>query len=347
MKKTLQAIVILTVMLIFGSSPLHAADDLIWINNIQFNFWVKKPVTWHRDPPNPANDLAERFREPVNVEAFVEIYANNNMPLNATSEMMANALEQKALPYLQQRLSSDQVYVSGVQATARRYTSVYQNIPLTTYTISYCNQGKAVMIVGVYRQSMAHQFDMLVKESVMSLSLNPPAEGMPATIQTVQPSYQTAPISIAFPTVPTVKVAPQFTINIPQGWLENPDRQDPETLLKDLKKEGAKGMSVAVMRADVSKFPSGNIDDVIAVLGKDAAGLGTRISRMSLSVDGGSGISNVYLGKDKDGNKVKTMANCVRVGDYYYLVTGSVQVGAPDKDWDEIDTIVNSFNATR
>ncbi|MBP7056688.1 MAG: hypothetical protein KBB52_07530 [Candidatus Omnitrophica bacterium] len=322
-----------------------AEEELIWINNAQFNFWIKKPMTWRRDEPNPANDLAERFLEPVRIDAFVEVYANNNMPANMSSDMLADALEQKGVSYLQQRVSSEPAYVSALPAVMRKYTSFYQNEPLIAYALSFYNQGKAVMVVGVFKQSMAYQFERLVRESMMSLSLKPPEQGFSAELQPVSAStYQPAGGS-SF----SVSTAQDtgFTLHIPSGWTDETEIKGAGPIIKKARKNDEPGISVVIFKMEASRFPSNNMDEVISALGQYDVLLGTELSRMNLYIDGGTGISKVFLGAGKDGNSIKTMVNCIKVNDIYYVIIGSVPQKKSEKQWDEIDSIVNSFSVSQ
>jgi len=146
-----------------------------WLQNQSHNFWIKKPLGWGRAEKGLTSDLAEEFVS-SNHDAFIEVYAAK-LAGYMTSEILANSWEEsirKKLKYLQKRISSEQINVEGANGILRAYQSDRKGDMLKTYALYVYQNGKTFVVVGIFPEKLALDYEAAIKESVLSFRLVSP-----------------------------------------------------------------------------------------------------------------------------------------------------------------------------
>jgi len=157
------------------AQEIAAEEQSDWLHNQSHNFWIKKPLAWDRTEKGLAGDLAEEFVGPKR-DAFVEIYAAK-LAGYMSSEILANSWEEstrKQLKYLQKRIYSEAVTVEGASGILRVYQSDRKGDVLKTYTLYIYQNGKTFVVVGIFPEKLAVDYEAVVKESVLSFRLVSP-----------------------------------------------------------------------------------------------------------------------------------------------------------------------------
>jgi len=146
-----------------------------WLHNQSNNFWIKKPLGWDRADKGLTGDLNEELVSPKR-DAFIEVYAAK-LAGYMTPEIMANSWEvsmKEKLKYLQKRISSEQIKVEGASGILRVYQSNRKEDVLKTYTLYVYQNGKTFVVVGIFPEKLAADYEAAVKEAVLSFRLVSP-----------------------------------------------------------------------------------------------------------------------------------------------------------------------------
>ncbi len=146
-----------------------------WLHNQNHSFWIKEPLGWERAEKGLTGDLAEEFISPKR-DAFIEVYAAK-LAGYMSVEIMANSWEEstrRKLKYLQRRISSEKINVEGANGILRIYQSDRKGDMLKTYTLYVYQNGRTFVIVGIFPEKLAVDYEAAVKESLSSFRLVSP-----------------------------------------------------------------------------------------------------------------------------------------------------------------------------
>lgn len=346
MLKRLAIPVFIAVIILTSVDLIGAQDDrFMWVNNAQHDFWVKKPVEWRRADSGPAGDLAERFMEPVSNNAFVEIYAGKVGP-TINADILANALEQKGLEYLQRRTSSEYLAVRGDgNGVMRRYQSAYQGETITSYALCIVHGQTGYTLVGVLRASNSGELEPLVESTLRSFGLTPPEGSSMPQAAAGRSDGSLPPGQIAELDSYKESPAPNVLINKPEGWTEDDPAGDPNIIRSMRDKD--RGLSVAIMRANTVAAGSNQPEQVIRFFTKNDPLMQKRFSESALDTEYGTGAEIEFTGSDAANKRYRTLAHFIIIGQDCFMIMGRAPSSASEGDWDTVERAINSFRINK
>ncbi len=148
-------------------APKPKAAD--WLHNQNAGFWIKNPAGWDRSQEGLTGDLVEEMVSPKR-DAFIEVYSAK-LAGYMTSEMLANGWEEstrKKLKYLQKRISSEGINVPGASGILRVYQSDRKGDMLKTYSLYVYYNSRSFVVVGIFPEKSAADYEEAVKEAILS-----------------------------------------------------------------------------------------------------------------------------------------------------------------------------------
>ncbi|WP_320174404.1 hypothetical protein [Maridesulfovibrio sp.] len=166
-KRSLIFILLAAFFILCYARPANAYDD--------YDFWIQTPTGWTHNTQGLSEDLKKQVISPDR-NAFIEVYAasGNNPGLQTIADGMEQGILQRGGAYFQNRIASRNIMQDNHPAIFREYSSYYNGNRLHAYAIFTYANGGAVVAIGVFVESLAHQYQNLVYQSINSLRFSPP-----------------------------------------------------------------------------------------------------------------------------------------------------------------------------